>query len=474
MQPPDGERRTPVHEAEVALASGTSEAVNQELPRGKSVTRFRVADLAQARARMAEPEAAGASSDENRELKALLLLSRDREAAEAKAHASQLESARALAAELKQECETLAQRLAGFSGEQRELEARLRTSEESLARAEAQLDHLRSLSALREYELSTEVLKRYEAERASAIAGRNLQAAQSTAQTALVMAGEIVAIADRTRVPHSFGKPLSAPQRALAILRGVRSGRLPVGSSVALGKLRKELRASPLFNQSWYVGQRPDVRHHAVDPLDHFILHGLFEGTSPNPLIDVWWLAATSTNERVSALGDYLLRGRWAEQSPNWLFDVPYYRKIAGLRHNDDALSHYLRHGRAAGLSPNPLFDAAFYAAQIPLLTACNVDPLVHYLQSRPSLEFDPHPLFSTKYYAQRHLRVADSSKLDKPLLVYYLLNGARDRSSPHPTFSARAYLDRYPDVAASGMNPLVHYVCFGKSEGRQIEPEAS
>jgi hypothetical protein len=186
----------------------------------------------------------------------------------------------------------------------------------------------------------------------------------------------------------------------------------------------------------------------------------------------VWWL--TSAAEPASALRRYLERGRWADQSPNWLFDVSYYRKIAGLRHNDDALSHYLRHGRAAGLSPNPLFDPAFYAAQVPLLKTFDVDPLVHYLQSRPSLAFDPHPLFSTKYYAQRHLRVTDSARLDKPLLVYYLLNGARDRSSPHPTFSARAYLDRYPDVAASGMNPLVHYVCLGKSEGRQIEPEAS
>lgn len=40
------------------------------------------------------------------------------------------------------------------------------------------------------------------------------------------------------------------------------------------------------------------------------------------------------------------------------------------------------------------------------------------------------------------------------------------------PKFNAKWYLARYPDVEQSGMDPLEHYLAFGKSEGRQPGPE--
>src|SRR5262245_50775799 len=41
----------------------------------------------------------------------------------------------------------------------------------------------------------------------------------------------------------------------------------------------------------------------------------------------------------------------------------------------------------------------------------------------------------------------------------HYLLHGVSEGRDPHPLFSTRFYLERYPDVAASGINPLVHYL---------------
>src|ERR1044072_3573311 len=40
-------------------------------------------------------------------------------------------------------------------------------------------------------------------------------------------------------------------------------------------------------------------------------------------------------------------------------------------------------------------------------------------------------------------------------------------RSGSSSTSSTSGYLDLYPDVATKGMNPLLHYVQFGHTEGR-------
>lgn len=61
--------------------------------------------------------------------------------------------------------------------------------------------------------------------------------------------------------------------------------------------------------------------------------------------------------------------------------------------------------------------------------------------------------------------------------LTHFLRTGARQGHSPGPRFSTRAYLADYPDVRAAGTNPLLHYLRFGKAEGRKIRalsrPEA-
>src|SRR3546814_20736377 len=48
---------------------------------------------------------------------------------------------------------------------------------------------------------------------------------------------------------------------------------------------------------------------------------------------------------------------------------------------------------------------------------------------------------------------------------------GAQLLYDPSPGFSTRRYLRANPDVAAAGMNPLVHYLRFGRGEGRPCFP---
>src|SRR4029077_2123464 len=70
--------------------------------------------------------------------------------------------------------------------------------------------------------------------------------------------------------------------RALGLTRSQRAefaqrySRLPIAERPAL---------SPFFDAAWYLSQHEDVRLAGVDPLLHFVEHGIFELRSPHPLI---------------------------------------------------------------------------------------------------------------------------------------------------------------------------------------------
>lgn len=54
--------------------------------------------------------------------------------------------------------------------------------------------------------------------------------------------------------------------------------------------------------------------------------------------------------------------------------------------------------------------------------------------------------------------------------LDHFIANGGAEARDPHPLFSARYYLANSPDLPA-GVNPLVHYLRHGGDEGRDPHP---
>jgi phytanoyl-CoA hydroxylase len=78
----------------------------------------------------------------------------------------------------------------------------------------------------------------------------------------------------------------------------------------------------------------------------------------------------------------------------------------------------------------------------------------------------DARKTFSADYYlaaAQPNLSPADA----RYPWLHYLTLGWRNGLDPSPTFSTTGYLDANPDVRLSGLNPLLHYVAYGRAEGR-------
>ncbi len=54
---------------------------------------------------------------------------------------------------------------------------------------------------------------------------------------------------------------------------------------------------------------------------------------------------------------------------------------------------------------------------------------------------------------------------------MHYLKSGATEGYDPNPLFDTSYYLGSNPDVAGSGVNPLVHYILSGADEGRDPHP---
>ena len=71
---------------------------------------------------------------------------------------------------------------------------------------------------------------------------------------------------------------------------------------------------------------------------------------------------------------------------------------------------------------------------------------------------------FNADWYASHHSLKGGSEKA----LSHFLRT--RGRHDPSPTFSCNAYLADNPDVRDAGLNPLLHYLRFGKSEGRIVK----
>jgi MoaA/NifB/PqqE/SkfB family radical SAM enzyme len=80
--------------------------------------------------------------------------------------------------------------------------------------------------------------------------------------------------------------------------------------------------------------------------------------------------------------------------------------------------------------------------------------------------------LFDADWYRSQFRDVTPSSDL----LEHYIRNGVALGYTPSLGFDQEWYLQTYQDVAAAGVNPLLHYVNWGRAEGRQPKrpsPEA-
>ena len=72
---------------------------------------------------------------------------------------------------------------------------------------------------------------------------------------------------------------------------------------------------------------------------------------------------------------------------------------------------------------------------------------------------------FDEEYYKEEY-------KVQEDAIDHFLKVGWKNDNNPNAKFSTSYYLKKYPDIEKAGVNPFVHYIEYGKQEGRSPMPD--
>lgn len=146
-------------------------------------------------------------------------------------------------------------------------------------------------------------------------------------------------------------------------------------------------------------------------------------------------------------------------------------------------IRHYLQTGWLRGWNPSPDFDTLFYLQEYPVAGILKLNPLVHFLETGIRDNFLPcclNVLPSEEDYAclfQSLLFQADYyvSQLPGGICIgdpicHFLVYGWHKQLDPSRDFSISQYFMANPDILAAGLNPVLHYLKWGRSEGRSCQ----
>ena len=168
------------------------------------------------------------------------------------------------------------------------------------------------------------------------------------------------------------------------------------------------------------------------------------------------------------------------ERERDYALIAPFFDREHYLRCNPDVeaagidpLEHFLAFGHDEGRDPRPDFSVTSYLLAYPDVRDAGVNAFVHYIAAgkaegrRPcGAAPEASPIaeeFDEAFYRGLY---TDLPEYADPL-IHYLEVGWAEHRDPNPWFHTAWYLAQNPDVAASGMNPFLHYIVAGRAEGR-------
>lgn len=114
-----------------------------------------------------------------------------------------------------------------------------------------------------------------------------------------------------------------------------------------------------------------------------------------------------------------------------------------------------------------PRFTPDFYLRRNPDVAAAGVDPWRHFLEFGWREGRSPSPKFTVFDPGYMALTRPNEVPGGVDPWPWFLEEGWRLAVNPSPDFDTARYLAENPDVAAAGVNPLVHYLLHGMTEGR-------
>jgi len=229
---------------------------------------------------------------------------------------------------------------------------------------------------------------------------------------------------------------------------------------------------SPLFSSEAYLAASTDVRALGINPLLHYLRHGLNEGR-PAP--------TRAEHQRVRDTEDI--------RADPWFDEAWYLATYPEVAHSGkDAAAHYLVAGVGGMFDPSPAFSSAAYLDASPDVRVAGANPLLHYRrhgQGEQRFVIDvagwarmasialiaDSDLFDAAWYLDRYSDVRLAG--DDPA-AHYMDRGWSEGRDPGPGFSTVCYLDAMSATGEQCGNPLLHYLMHGRHEGRPIVPAPS
>ena len=162
------------------------------------------------------------------------------------------------------------------------------------------------------------------------------------------------------------------------------------------------------------------------------------------------------------------------------LFNETWYKTQYLKNSSENPIQHYINVGCDKNFNPSPEFNTKWYLEENPDVKKVGMNPLVHYIlygrkEGRlPNESFDWKTkdsytvilysgLFDDEWFSKYYSLKNTNVNLIKYYLDYYLVYGL----NPSPDFDSIWYLEENEDVKKVGINPFVHYILYGKKEGR-------
>lgn len=235
------------------------------------------------------------------------------------------------------------------------------------------------------------------------------------------------------------------------------------------------------FSTRFYLEHNQDVREAGVNPFLHYLKWGKAEGRRGR---------ANAEEQRYHARAD---TDSEATQLLQAHFDVDHYiAQKPDLEGNDAApVLHYQSVGWRENLDPTPEFSTAFYRRSHSNIDFTGQDPFSEYLMYGSTHGSIPYPVVPVLSAFDSSAKVLMSKRLiaehfDSEFylnsspdlqsgnvhpLEHYLHFGWRENRDPAPWFSTSYYRANYPRAELYGIDPLTHYVIWGRDRGFKTHP---
>lgn len=245
------------------------------------------------------------------------------------------------------------------------------------------------------------------------------------------------------------------------------------------------------FDSEFYKNSYTDLKEQdsRFDPLMHYVRHGKSERRESirfqNDIV--------RKNDK-SDIDESVFQNEYEIIKNSNFFDIDFYLetyqdiKLAGL----DPIKHYILKGALEGRKPNREFDTSFYLTEYNDIDINKINPLVHYilygekenrmikrllgklaelkgaledLSTEEQKKYRQISQFNLDWTNYFHVNSHTFTHTDP--IADYVKNWKTFEPIVPNVFDTMYYLTSYPDIKAANINPLLHFLNYGKKEGR-------